>query len=172
MYCYFWQQSLGMVVKLHSKFAEVQYVELLLKKLTPQVCFMCPSELFSRFWQNYFNIRHACGNWILCVMRIFLNFLFSSKTVFYENFLQILSKKIFWFLKTFSAGLAILHANSFDEHSDVIFWRESTLIKVSSFEEKEQKLFDSTQNDLHFFENCILFFPTIICVFLNKNINS
>ena len=167
MYCYFWQQSLGMVVKLHSKFAEVQYVELLLKKLTPQVCFMCPSELFSRFWQNYFNIRHACGNWILCVMRIFLNFLFSSKTVFYENFLQILSKKTFWFLKTFSAGLAILHPISFDKNSDTSFWRESTLMKVSTFEEKEQKTISFYSKSLpFFFENDILFLPSIICVFL------
>ena len=83
----------------------------------------------------------------------------------------MLSKKTSRFLEKISAALAILHAIRFDEYSDVSFWRESTLMKVSSFEEKEQKLIDS-QNDLHFFENCILFFPTIICVFLDKNINS
>ena len=37
---------------------------------------------------------------------------------------------------------------------------------------KNKKLFDSTQNDLHFLENCILFFPSIICVFLDKKPNS
>ena len=140
--CYFWQswqRSLGMVVKLHSKFAEVQYVEMLLKKLKPQVCFLCLSEIFSRFWQNYFNIWHACGNWTLILMRNFLSNFFSSKTVLYQNCLQILSKKTFRILEEISAGLGILHPISFDKFSDVSFWRKSTLIKVSSFEEKERK---------------------------------
>ena len=128
-----------MVAKLHSKFAEVQYVELLLKKLKPQVCFMCLSEIVSCFWQIYFKFWHACGNWNLCIMRNYSAIFLSSKTVFYQNCLQILSKKTFSFLEKSSAGLAKLHANSFDEFSDVSFWRESTLIKVSSFEEKEQK---------------------------------
>ena len=48
-------------------------------------------------------------------------------------------QKTFSFLKKISAGLAVLHTISFDEYSDVIFWRQSTLIKVSGFEEKEQK---------------------------------
>ena len=64
---------------------------------------------------------------------------FSSKTVFYQTCLQILSKKTFRFQEKISARLAILHAVSFDEYSDVSFWRESTRIKVSSFEEKDQK---------------------------------
>ena len=128
-----------MVVKLHSKFAEVQYVDMLLRKLKPQFCFMCLSEIFSRFWQKYFNFRHACGNWILCVMRKFLSIFFSSKSVSYQNCFQNLSKKAFRFLKKTSAGLAILHPISFDEYSDVSFGRESTLIKVSSFEKEEQR---------------------------------
>ena len=143
------------------------------KKLKPQVCSMCLSEIFSRFWQNYFKFRHACGNWFLCVMRIFLSNFFSSKTVFYQNCFQILSKKTFSFLEKISAGLAKLHANSFDEFSDVSFWRESNLIKVSSFEEKEQKtLWLYSIRNPFFFENCVVFFPSIICVFLDKNLNS
>ena len=161
-----------MVVKLHSKFAEIQYVELLLKKLKPQACFMCLSEIISRFWRNYFKFRHACGNWNLCTMRKFLINFFPSKTVFCQNWLQISNEKTFRFLEKVSTVLAILHAISFDEYSDVSFWRGSTLIKFQALKRKNKKLFDSTQNDPHFFENCVLFFPCIICVFLEKNPNS
>ena len=84
-----------MVVKLHSKFAEVQYVELLLKKLKPQFCFMCLSEIFSRFWHNYFNFRHACGNWILCVMRNFLSNFFLFKNCFLSELSSNVKQKNF-----------------------------------------------------------------------------
>ena len=64
---------------------------------------------------------------------------FLFKKCFLSNCFQILSKKTFRFMKKISAVLAILHPISFDKNSDMSFWRESTLMKVSSFEEKEQK---------------------------------
>ena len=111
-----------------------------MKKLEPQVCFMCLSGIFSRFWPKDFSFRQAWGNWFLCVMRNFLSNFFRFKKCFLSNCLRILSKKTFRFLRKNFAGLAIVHPIIFDQYSDVSFWRESTLIKNSSFEEKEQKI--------------------------------
>ena len=231
-----------MVVKLNSKFAEVQYVEWLLKNLKPQVCFMCLSEIFSRFWQKYFSFRQACGNCFLCVIRIFLsnfflfkncflsklssninqknfqtsqkkfcriskfetsslfyvsewdvftfltelflflarlwklNFMchgefwaifFFSKNVCYQNCFQILSKKTFRFLKKNCCRIAtILHPISFDEYSEVSFWRKSTLINVSRCEEKERETIWFYSKSLPFFLKTAFCFRRVSFAFI------
>ena len=84
---------------------------------------------------------------------------FFSKNVSYQNCFQISSKKTFRFLKKLSAGLAILHPISFGEYSEVIFWRKSTLIKVSSFKEKERKTIWFFSKTLPFFWKLHSVFP-------------
>ena len=86
--------------------------------------------------------QFTAGLWkliFMCHKDFFEQFFSPQKLFFYQNCLRILSKKTFRLLRKIFAGLAILHPVSFDEYSDVSFWRESTLIKNSSFEEKEQK---------------------------------
>ena len=90
------------------------------------------TELFqfsARLWKLNF----------MCHEEIFWAIFFSLKIVSYQNCFETLGKKTFRILKKISAGLAILHPISFDKNSDMSFWRESTVMKVSSFEEKEQK---------------------------------
>ena len=149
-------------------------------------------NMWNGFWKNW-NLKFVLCVWVRCFHVFdrnisvfgrleetdfyvswgnFWALFFSSKTVFYQNCLRMLSKKTFRLLRKIFEGLAILHRISFDQYSDVSFWRESTLIKNSSFEKKEQKTIWFYSKAPPFFENCILFFPSIFCVFLEKNPNS
>ena len=104
---------------------------------------------------------------------IFWAIFFSSKTVCFENCLQILSKKTFRFLENVSAGLAILHAISIDEYYDVSFRKESTLIRVWSFEEKEQKtIWFYSKWPPFFLRTAFCFSPLSFAFFVIKNPNS
>ena len=103
---------------------------------------------------------------------IFWAMFFSSENVFYHSCLQRLDKNFFRFPKKISTGLAILHPISFDEYSDVSFWRESTLIKVSSFEEKEQKTFWIYSKSPPFFLRTAFFFSRVLLAFFWNKIQT
>ena len=88
------------------------------------------TELFlflARLWKLNF----------MCHEEILSNFFF--KKCLLSKLFSNIKQKTFRFLKKFSAGLAILHPICFGEYSEMSFWRKSTLMKVSSFEEKERK---------------------------------
>ena len=74
----------------------------------------------------------------MCHEEIFEHIFLFEKSFLSKLFSKI-KQKIFQISEKTSAGLAILHPISFDEYSDASFGKESTLIKVSSFEKKEQR---------------------------------
>ena len=130
-----------------------------MKKLEPQVCFMCLSGIFSRFWPKDFSFRQAWGNWFLCVMRNFLSNFFRFKKCFLSKLSSNIKQKNFQISEKKFCRIS----NSASYYFWSIFWCE--FLKRVHSDKKFELWRERTKNYLILLKITSFFLRTAFCFF-------